>query len=167
MSMQARQRDEARWPLTPGGTIALLPRLHKRQVTPPSARSAQVGTHMSFALCELSPRAEKDPPRAVSWPFGQLVAKYSYPEPAFQTTGAKVGVVNKMEECSQKKKRSQVGVLWTFSFFIQGFEVAQETRSREDFLSEKCCYVDNRVSFLFMLEVLHWRSLGCSVNLGR
>ena len=50
-------------------------------------------------------------------------------------------------------------------FLVLGFEVAQETWPPHYFPNKKCCRVRGAMSlFLSMLEALHRRSLGCSVN---
>ena len=52
-------------------------------------------------------------------------------------------------------------------FLVQGFEVAQENWPPKNSSNKKCYHVGSHVVFSSMLEVLHQRSLGCSVKLGR
>ena len=57
----------------------------------------------------------------------------------------------------------RIGPLWRPSFLFEDFRFLKKFDLQRTPLPNKYCHV----IFSFMLEVLHWRSLGCSVNLGQ
>ena len=69
------------------------------------------------------------------------------------------------------KKLPQVGVLRMPSFLSKSLRLPKKHDLWRTSLTKKCCYggnnVDNHVILSFMLEVLHWRSLGHSWNPNR
>ena len=60
-------------------------------------------------------------------------------------------------------KMSEVGVLRRPRFLSKGWG-CPKTWPLKNYPSMKCCHVDNHDNFSSMLEVLHRRSLGCSVK---
>ena len=61
---------------------------------------------------------------------------------------------------------SRVGGLWKSSLLSEGLRLP-EKQPLEDFSNKECCHVGIMSIFPFMLEGIHWKNLGRSVNLGR